>query len=384
MRYLSVLFLVSVLSVNAWGQQIAAWNLTSTTTTPTATDGKLTGSAITVGPSGTISYQASPGDIYCSSWSTSATFSTAGKYWQFSITPDSGYKITIASLTFKAGTTNTGPQKLQVQYSLDGFLTSGTVALGETANTSTSSLSMFALSTLPPTITSTITFRIWGYAASSTGNFRLNNIVVNGEDHPLPVTMKGITAKVEAGKVCLSISTASEGDVVGFNISRSISKDGPFQLISSYISNPALRTSGSTTSGGSYSFVDAKVYCGKTYFYKVESVEKSGESKQVGEVLQVNVAVPKDFAVYQNYPNPFNPTTNIRFDLKSDASVTVEVYNALGAKVKSMSGGTMSAGTREITVDMSRMASGVYYYKFIAMDNIGKSFVKTERMMLMK
>ncbi len=36
------------------------------------------------------------------------------------------------------------------------------------------------------------------------------------DDSPLPVTMKGAMAKVEAGKVCLSFSTATEVDIAGF------------------------------------------------------------------------------------------------------------------------------------------------------------------------
>ena len=160
--------------------QIVAWNLTSATTTATTSNSNITTSAISVVPSSTISYQSNPGDIYCGSWSTSATFSTSGKYWEFSITPNYGYEIAISSITFKAGRTSAGPQKIQVQYSLDGFATGGITALGETTNANTSSLDLFTLTAIPPTTSQQITFRIWGYGASGTGNFRLNNIVING------------------------------------------------------------------------------------------------------------------------------------------------------------------------------------------------------------
>jgi hypothetical protein len=145
-----------------------------------------------------------------------------------------------------------------------------------------------------------------------------------------------------------------------------------------------LKASGSVTSGGSYSFVDSKVFAGQTYYYKVESVGKSGASQQVGEILKVMVLLPKAYAVYQNYPNPFNPTTSIRFDLKADAKVMVDVYNLLGMKVRSLNNGTMSAGTHEVPVDMSKMPSGVYYYRFTAIDNTGNAFVQTQRMVLVK
>ena len=203
-------------------------------------------------------------------------------------------------------------------------------------------------------------------------------------DISLPVTMKSIIAKVEAGKVYIEISTASEVDIIGFNISRSFSKDGPFELISSYASNAALRSSGNSMSGNSYSFVDAKVVGGKAYYYKIESVSTSGISKQAGEILEVRITTPKEYALYQNFPNPFNPATKIRFDLKENADVTLEIYNVLGMKVKSLPNGIMAEGTHEIPVDLSSMSSGVYYYRFIAVDNSGKAFVQTMRMMLLK
>ena len=186
-------FMIAVFSFTNTQAQIAAWNLTSTTTTATSVNANITASAISVVPSATISYQISPGDIYCGTWSTSPTFSTTGKYWEFSITPNYGYEIAISSLTFKAGRTSAGPAKIQVQYSLDGFITSGITALGETANSNTSSsLDQFSLTSLPPATSSQIKFRIWGYNASSTGNFRLNNIVINGSVNSTTAQGSGI------------------------------------------------------------------------------------------------------------------------------------------------------------------------------------------------
>jgi hypothetical protein len=220
-----------------------------------------------------------------------------------------------------------------------------------------------------------------GIDGSVAGRFYLGG---NLTDNSLPVTMKGITARVTAGKVYLNIATATEVDVAGFNISRSLSESGPFEMISSYKSNLALKASGSAAGGASYLFVDARVSGGKTYYYKVESVSTSGISQRAGDILQVQVTLPEDYSVYQNYPNPFNPTTNIRFDLKSDANVTLEIYSVLGMKVKELTGGMMSAGTHEVTLDMSRIASGVYYYKFIAVAKTGEVFMQSRRMVLMK
>ncbi len=191
LRY-TALLIIALLAFASAQAQIATWNLTSATTTATSINANLTANAINVIPSTTLAYQTSPGDIYCGTWSTSSAFSTTGKYWEFSVTPKYGYQIIISSVTFNAGRTATGPAKIQVQYSLDDFTTNGITALGETANSNTSSLDQFSLTSIPPTTSSQVTFRIWGYGASSTGNFRLNNIVINGSVNSTTIQTSGI------------------------------------------------------------------------------------------------------------------------------------------------------------------------------------------------
>ena len=207
---------------------------------------------------------------------------------------------------------------------------------------------------------------------------------VANSDLPLPVEATDFVAKSDIGSVTLSWKTGSEIDNAGFNVLRQDPGMTSFSLISSYSSNAALKGLGTSTSGRSYNFTDSKVKSGATYSYKVQSVGTEGTTKDVSTLTGITVGVPKTYALYQNYPNPFNPTTTIRFDLKQQSTVTMEIYNVLGQRVSSKDYGTMDAGRYNESVDMGGVASGVYYYRIVARGTNGEKFTAIKKLMLMK
>lgn len=97
------------------------------------------------------------------------------------------------------------------------------------------------------------------------------------------------------------------------------------------------------------------------------------------------VGIPTEFALGQNYPNPFNPTTTIRYDLPKEAPVTMEVYNVLGVRVRTLlTGETISAGRHTMMWDGrddngNAAPSGVYLYRISASD-----FHASKKMTLLK
>jgi len=99
--------------------------------------------------------------------------------------------------------------------------------------------------------------------------------------------------------------------------------------------------------------------------------------------------LPNTFSLFQNRPNPFNPTTTIDFyiggsDQTSDIYVTLDVFNLLGQRVKTLVDESLPPGQYSYVWDGTdhtgeRMASGVYLYRLRVGDES-----HTKKMMLLK
>ena len=95
-------------------------------------------------------------------------------------------------------------------------------------------------------------------------------------------------------------------------------------------------------------------------------------------------AGPSRFTVSQNYPNPFNPSTTISYSLSTRSHVTIEVFNALGQKVRTLVDRSQRPGSYTVewdgmSADGQAVSSGIYLYRF---QTDGQ--VQTRKMLLLK
>lgn len=95
---------------------------------------------------------------------------------------------------------------------------------------------------------------------------------------------------------------------------------------------------------------------------------------------KIDMDVPVRYNLSQNYPNPFNPSTNIRYDIPKAADVKLEVFNTIGAKVAVVVNERKPAGSYTVRFDASHLASGMYFYRFIADGKV----IATQKMLLIK
>jgi len=77
---------------------------------------------------------------------------------------------------------------------------------------------------------------------------------------------------------------------------------------------------------------------------------------------------PTGVALAQNFPNPFNPSTSIRFQVPDPASVTLEILDLRGRRVRELLEGPLAAGYHTVPWDGTddagvAVASGVYLYR---------------------
>ena len=78
--------------------------------------------------------------------------------------------------------------------------------------------------------------------------------------------------------------------------------------------------------------------------------------------------VADKFILYQNYPNPFNPATTIAFILPEAGTVTLDVFNLIGQKIRTICDEKISAGLHKFEWDGqnqngSPAPSGIYFYR---------------------
>ena len=89
--------------------------------------------------------------------------------------------------------------------------------------------------------------------------------------------------------------------------------------------------------------------------------------------------LPENIGYLNCYPNPFNAQTTISYQLPKQAAVTLEIYDILGQKVRTLVDDLQPAGGYKIVWDASGVSSGIYFARLRAghMD-------KSSKMILLK
>ncbi|MEP5049848.1 MAG: T9SS type A sorting domain-containing protein, partial [Balneola sp.] len=126
---------------------------------------------------------------------------------------------------------------------------------------------------------------------------------------------------------------------------------------------------------------------GSQYFFVVKAFDLSGNVSDASNESSTTITTdifdetetPEQYFIEQNYPNPFNPSTNITYKVPETANVTITLYDMLGRKLSTLVNERKTAGSYQITLDMSSYSSGIYLYRMQS-----GTFIKTRRLTLIK
>lgn len=94
---------------------------------------------------------------------------------------------------------------------------------------------------------------------------------------------------------------------------------------------------------------------------------------------------PENYSLSQNYPNPFNPSTAIKFSLKENSLVKLNVYDLKGREVAIVINDRRDGGNYEVRFDANKLSlsSGTYFYR-LEVQSSNNNFTETKKMLLIK
>ncbi|MCB0270425.1 MAG: hypothetical protein KDH95_19870 [Calditrichaeota bacterium] len=195
-------------------------------------------------------------------------------------------------------------------------------------------------------------------------------------DVSLPVELASLRANGGFRQVLLEWTTASEINNLGFEVYRSTSDNGPFELVATFVTDPSLTGAGNSNVYHDYAFKDLQLADNTTYFYKLADVDYNGVRK-FHSVISATTADDQNlisgFELAQNFPNPFNPETTVQFSLPQNSRIRVTIFDLLGRPVRQLGDGDFAAGEHQLKWDgindfNQPVSGGVYFLRLDAFD----------------
>ncbi|MEA2103359.1 MAG: T9SS type A sorting domain-containing protein [Candidatus Cloacimonadota bacterium] len=202
---------------------------------------------------------------------------------------------------------------------------------------------------------------------NGSSHYRLNPR--DQDDATLPVELSSFTASYSMTNgnefVMLNWETASETDVLGFNIYRSEDDENMgFEPINLNL----IPGNGTTTEPTDYSFEDITANIYLTHYYWLEVSNFGGSTDLHGPFCYAPATGgnpnPQDvpYTMLENcWPNPVNNSATINYQIKGDTDhqqATIQIFNVLGQVVKTVTGNDFKA-----SFNVSDLSNGIYFYK---------------------
>jgi len=188
----------------------------------------------------------------------------------------------------------------------------------------------------------------------------------------LPVELAGFSARLDGSDAVLTWRTLSERNNSGFAVQHRAGEEGSFEQVG------FREGQGSTSEATAYRFRVADLRPGP-HDFRLKQVDVDG-STSLTDVVTVEVALDEAFAWTRVAPNPVAGTGTLSMKVRETQEVTVELYDLLGRRVRTVHDGALQSGHRhQMALDAGGLAGGAYLLRAD-----GENFSDTQRVMIVK
>jgi len=179
----------------------------------------------------------------------------------------------------------------------------------------------------------------------------------------LPVELLNFESQSKKSTILLKWATASEKNNKGFELQRSVTPPANFEKIG------WVDGHGSTSTINYYGFEDQNLKGGVNYFYRLKQIDFNGNVSYSKVVAGKIYADDYDFNIM---PNPYSGSTNIFYKLKENTKVKIEVFNAIGQKIKTLVDEMQKEGgyQNQFSAQSLGYSVGVYDVRFYINDRM--------------
>jgi hypothetical protein len=285
-------------------------------------------------------------------------------YFEFTITPASGFRIAIVGASMNSRSTGTGPTQFSLRTSFDNFVTD--VSTSTAAQNSTWSAKTFSpFTSATGGIDLPVVIRIYGFggAASGANNWRIDDLKFIYAVSVLSVNLKSFTATQTNLGTNLKWQTNQESNIKNYTVEKSTNGVN-YSSIATINANNAPENI--------YQFTDVNVSKGSSlYRIKITSTEDKISYSSI-----VRVSNDINNTKLTIYPAVSNAKITADFYAEKYTHATIVIIDAAG-KITNQQIILVNGGKNNLPITINNLANGVYRLRIVG-ENINyiTSFIK--------
>lgn len=188
------------------------------------------------------------------------------------------------------------------------------------------------------------------------------SLIVSGLEDTVALVEFGVAnATSTRSEVLIEWSTVSQNSSGVFIIERAPVSTPQFNATEhSFFQQVAIvESEGISTEIKSYSFNDPLLISG-SYKYRILFQPHGSSTKVLLDELEVELPAPKEFVISSLYPNPVSRQATLVLDIPEEATIRMQVYDALGQLVLNSQETKRRPGRHFLTLNVASLGQGLY------------------------